>query len=92
MVVALQAGGQEMSSEQFARWLEQLLSGGPGNLVFVLGGPDGLPEDVIRRASRSLSLSRMTLTHEMARVFFLEQLYRALTIIKGEKYHHGHVV
>lgn len=88
-VVALNESGREMTSEGFASWLGRLLSGGADEICFVVGGHLGLSRQVLDRAREQLSLSRMTLTHEMARVLFLEQLYRAFTIMRGEPYHHG---
>jgi 23S rRNA (pseudouridine1915-N3)-methyltransferase len=87
-VVALEAGGKALSSEGFAGWLGKALASGSGEIAFVLGGHAGLGETVLGRARDRLSLSPMTLTHEMARVLFLEQLYRAFTILRGEQYHH----
>jgi 23S rRNA (pseudouridine1915-N3)-methyltransferase len=87
VVVTMDAGGRQMSSEGFAAWLGRLLAGGTGDLAFVLGGHEGLAPALTRRANHSLSLSKMTFTHEMARVLFLEQLYRAFTILRGEPYH-----
>ncbi len=89
VVVAMDASGRQMSSETFAAWLGRMLAGRAGDLAFVLGGHEGLAPAVARRADHSLSLSKMTFTHEMARVLFLEQLYRAFTILRGEPYHQG---
>ncbi|MCZ6833147.1 MAG: 23S rRNA (pseudouridine(1915)-N(3))-methyltransferase RlmH [Acidobacteria bacterium] len=86
--VALEAGGRSFSSEKFAAWLEGAMSRAGGDLVFMIGGHEGLAPAVSRRARERLSLSTMTLTHEMARVLLLEQIYRALTILRGEPYHH----
>lgn len=58
------------------------------NMTFVIGGPFGFSKDVYARANDKIALSQMTLTHQMVRLFFTEQLYRAFTILKGEKYHH----
>jgi len=81
--VLLDEGGRQMSSEEFARWLE-----GRASVDFVMGGAYGVSDRVREKAADTLSLSRMTLTHEMARVVFLEQLYRALMIRRGGGYHH----
>ena len=86
-VVALDAGGVAESSEGFARWLEKQQVQGGAPLSFVIGGADGLPPAVRARAARVLSLGPMTLPHKLARLILLEQIYRALTIIKGEPYH-----
>ena len=88
-VIALDEGGKQMTSEGFASWLGGLLSGGTPEIAFILGGHEGLAPGVLARAGKKLSLSSMTMTHEMARVLFVEQLYRAFTILRGEKYHHG---
>ncbi len=86
-VIVLDVDGVGESSEGFARWLEkQQIAGGPP-LAFVIGGADGLPAAVRAKATRKLSLGPMTLPHKLARLILLEQLYRALTIIKGEPYH-----
>ena len=58
------------------------------NLIFVIGGPYGFSQDMYSRANEKLSLSKMTFSHEMIRLFFIEQMYRAMTILKGEPYHH----
>ena len=77
-----------MSSAEFSSFLNQKFGSGSKNLVFVTGGPYGFDEGVRKRADSSLSLSRMTFSHQMVRLFFLEQLYRALTILRNEAYHH----
>ena len=87
-VVTLDEAGRQRTSQDMARWLERRLAAGTGELAFVLGGHDGLSPAVKERAREMLSLSKMTLTHEMVRVVFLEQLYRAFTILRGESYHH----
>lgn len=85
-VWALEAGGEEPTSETLARWIEGRMSGGARGIAFVIGAADGLPASVLRRAARRVSLSRLTLPHRLARVLLAEQLYRALTIIRGEPY------
>jgi len=86
-VVALDRGGKQLSSENFAAFLDE--AGGSGRrLVFVIGGAAGLDAAVLKRADKKISLSEMTFTHEMARVFLLEQIYRAETILAGKKYHY----
>lgn len=86
-VVLLDERGRELRSVEFARWLEQ-----KGNtarrLIFIIGGPYGFSPDVYARANEQLSLSKMTFSHQMVRLVFTEQLYRACTIIRGEPYHH----
>ena len=86
-VVLLDEHGREFRSIEFARWLEQKQQTAR-RLVFVIGGPYGFPQDVLARADERLSLSPMTFSHQLVRVVFLEQLYRAFTIIRGEHYHH----
>ena len=86
-VVLLDERGKELRSVDFARWLEQKKVTSR-RLVFVIGGPYGFSPAVYARANDQLSLSRMTFSHQMVRLVFTEQLYRACTIIKGEPYHH----
>lgn len=86
-VVLLDEHGREMRSVEFARWLEQKRLSAR-RLVFVIGGPYGFSPAVYQRANEQLSLSRMTFSHQMVRLVFTEQIYRACTIIKGEPYHH----
>jgi 23S rRNA (pseudouridine1915-N3)-methyltransferase len=85
-IIALDLKGKEYDSEGLAALIEQL-SQTPKRICFVIGGPLGLSKEVLDRAAHTVSLSRLTLTHEMSRLILLEQLYRAHTIIKGEKYH-----
>ena len=80
--------GMEVSSVEFARFLEKKMLSGIKRMVFVVGGPYGFSENVFARATGKLSLSKMTFSHQMVRLIFVEQLYRALTILKGEPYHH----
>ena len=86
-VVLLDEHGKEMTSVQYARWLQQR-SMNSRRLVFVIGGPYGFSPAVYSRADEKISLSLMTFSHQMVRLIFTEQLYRACTIIKGEPYHH----
>ena len=86
-VVLLDEHGKELRSIEYARWLEQKKQSAR-RLVFVIGGPYGFSDAVYTRADEKLSLSRMTFSHQMVRLIFTEQLYRACTIIKGEPYHH----
>jgi 23S rRNA (pseudouridine1915-N3)-methyltransferase len=87
-VILLDENGKEMTSREFAGYAERQMSSGVKRLIFVVGGPYGFSEAVYARADGKLSLSRMTFNHEMVRVFFVEQLYRAMTILRGEPYHH----
>jgi 23S rRNA (pseudouridine1915-N3)-methyltransferase len=85
-VVALDERGKEHASVDFARRLEAWLAAAK-DVAFVVGGSDGLSEAVLARAQERLALSRMTLAHRLARLVLVEQLYRAFTIVRGEKYH-----
>lgn len=87
-VVTLDEKGKELSSEGFAKVLGAWQDEGQ-HLCFVIGDAFGIGDEVKKRANFSLSLSKMTFTHQMVRLFFLEQLYRAFSIVKGKKYHHA---
>lgn len=86
-LVLLDEHGREPRSVDLARWLEQKQQSAR-RLVFAIGGPYGFSPQVYQRAQEQLSLSRLTFSHQMVRLVFAEQLYRACTIIKGEPYHH----
>jgi 23S rRNA (pseudouridine1915-N3)-methyltransferase len=88
-VVLLDERGKKLNSRAFAGWLEKKQHGSIRSVLFVVGGAYGFGEEVYRRADLTLSLSEMTFSHQLARLVFLEQLYRAFTIIRGEPYHHG---
>lgn len=85
-VVLLSERGKQMPSKRFARFIEDHMSAGTKEITFVIGGADGVTPAVEKRADLSLGLSEMTLTHEMARLFLAEQVYRAFTIIKNHPY------
>ena len=87
-LILLDERGEQRSSLDFAAYLEKQLSAGGHGLVFAVGGAYGFSEAVYARAQGQVSLSRMTFSHQMVRVLFAEQLYRAFTILKGEPYHH----
>ena len=87
-VVLLDEHGKELRSVEFSRWMEQKMQTVGKRLVFVIGGPYGFSPEVYARASEKLSLSPMTFSHQMVRLIFVEQLYRAMTIMRGEPYHH----
>ena len=87
-VVLLDERGREFRSVEFASMLEKRLSASSRDLVFVIGGAYGFSTEVYERASSKISLSKMTFSHQMVRTIFVEQLYRAFTIIRGESYHH----
>jgi 23S rRNA (pseudouridine1915-N3)-methyltransferase len=88
-LVLLDENGTEFSSQGFADFIAKKQVASLKRVVFLIGGPYGFHPTVYDRANFQLSLSRMTFSHQMVRLFFLEQLYRAYTIIKGEKYHHA---
>ena len=87
-MVLLDEHGQEFTSVKFARYIEQKMHTVPRRLVFVVGGPYGFSQAVYDRCNDKLSLSKMTFSHQMVRLFFTEQLYRAMTILNNEPYHH----
>lgn len=87
-VILLDERGRQKTSREFSEMIVEKMNRGLRRLVFVIGGPYGFSADVYARADSQLSLSRMTFTHEMVRLFFTEQVYRAMTIIRGEPYHH----
>jgi 23S rRNA (pseudouridine1915-N3)-methyltransferase len=84
LFVVLDEHGEELTSEQFAKFIKTHLN---KDLCFVIGGPDGLDRNVIEKADKIISLSRMTFNHEMTRLFLIEQLYRGFSIIEGKTYH-----
>jgi len=88
LLVALDERGQEFTSHEFAAFINGTLESGVRDMAFIIGGAMGLDESVTERSNKVLAMSRWTLTHEMARVVLLEQLYRAFTIIKGKTYHY----
>jgi 23S rRNA (pseudouridine1915-N3)-methyltransferase len=88
LLVLLDERGKELSSVQFADFMQQRFNSGVKNLVFFVGGAYGFSQEVYDRANFKLSLSKMTFSHQMIRMIFFEQLYRAMTILKGEPYHH----
>ncbi len=87
-VILLDEHGKELTSLQFAAYIEQKQQSSARRLVFVIGGPYGFSPDVYERCQEKLSLSKMTFSHQMVRLFFTEQLYRAMTILNNEPYHH----
>ena len=80
--------GESYTSRAFATFIERAMVSGERRLVFIIGGPYGFSSEVYERADGQVSLSRMTFSHQMVRLFAIEQLYRAQTIIRGEPYHH----
>lgn len=87
-VVLLDERGKEFTSREFSTFIQHKMNTVSRNLVFIIGGPYGFSKAVYDRADSLLSLSRMTFSHEMVRLFFIEQIYRAMTILRGEPYHH----
>ncbi len=87
-LVLLDERGEMLSSREFSDDISRLMTTMQYDLVFVIGGPYGFSQAMYSRANAMLSLSRMTMTHEMVRLFFIEQVYRAMTILRGEPYHH----
>ncbi len=86
-LILLDEGGKEFGSRLFADYLQKRMNMGAKRIVFVVGGAFGFSEEVYQRANGTLSLSKMTFSHQMVRLFFLEQLYRACTILNNEPYH-----
>lgn len=87
-VILMDEKGSEFTSTQFAAYINKKEVTTSANLIFIIGGPYGFDASVYQRANDKISLSRMTFSHQMVRLFFVEQLYRAYTIMKGEPYHH----
>jgi 23S rRNA (pseudouridine1915-N3)-methyltransferase len=87
--VLLDVAGKQLNSESFAKYLQQIMNKGIRDLGFVIGGPYGFSDEVYGAVSESISLSQMTFSHQIIRLVFLEQLYRAFTILRGEPYHHA---
>jgi len=87
-MILLDERGSEFSSLEFSKWIEKKMISGIRQLVFVIGGPYGFSKMVYQRADFKISLSQLTFSHQMVRLVFVEQIYRAMTIIKNEPYHH----
>ena len=87
-LILLDERGKSLSSRDLAKFMQVEMNRGLKNTVFCIGGAYGFSEEVYRRADQKISLSPMTFTHQMVRLFFTEQIYRAFTILRGEKYHH----
>jgi 23S rRNA (pseudouridine1915-N3)-methyltransferase len=88
ILILLDENGKQMSSEAFANYLQKHMNSGIKTLLFIIGGPYGFSEAVYSRANGKLSLSKMTFSHQMVRLFFIEQIYRGFTILRNEPYHH----
>ena len=87
-VVLLDEHGKEFTSIEFSKYIEKKMTSVPKRLVFIVGGPYGFSQEVKERANEKISLSKMTFSHEMIRLIFTEQLYRAFAILNNEPYHH----
>jgi 23S rRNA (pseudouridine1915-N3)-methyltransferase len=87
-VVLLDEKGNQFATVEFAGWLEKRLLNHSKRILFIIGGPWGFSEEVHKISNMKLSLSRMTFSHQLVRLLFVEQLYRAFSIIRGEPYHH----
>lgn len=88
LLILLDENGKEYTSVEFSKFIAQKQNASVKRLVFCIGGPFGFDESIYKRANAKIALSQMTFSHQMVRLFFAEQLYRAYTILKGEKYHH----
>ncbi|PID95730.1 MAG: 23S rRNA (pseudouridine(1915)-N(3))-methyltransferase RlmH [Bacteroidetes bacterium] len=88
IVTLLDVRGKQLNSEDFSNFIQKNMISGAKNLSFIIGGAYGFSEEMYKRANFKISLSKMTFSHQLIRVVFLEQLYRAMTILKGEPYHH----
>jgi len=87
-LILLDEKGKSYNSVLFSQFLQKKMNSGLKTLVFVIGGPYGFSEEIYSRAQGKISLSAMTFSHQMVRLFFIEQLYRAFTILRNEPYHH----
>lgn len=87
-LILLDEKGKEFRSIDFSKFLQKKMNAGMKQLVFVIGGPYGFSDTVYKKAQGKVSLSKMTFSHQMIRLFMIEQLYRAFTILKNEPYHH----
>ncbi|MGE4288067.1 MAG: 23S rRNA (pseudouridine(1915)-N(3))-methyltransferase RlmH [Salinivirgaceae bacterium] len=88
LLILLDEGGKTFNSLEFSDWINSLMLSGKKRMIFVVGGPYGFSEQVYQKADFKLSLSKMTFSHQLIRLLFCEQFYRANTILKGEPYHH----
>ncbi len=88
VLILLDEKGKQMGSIDFSNYLQKHMNSGIKQLVFAIGGPYGFSQEVNTKAQGEISLSKMTFSHQMVRLFFIEQLYRGFTILKNEPYHH----
>ena len=91
VLILLDENGKQMDSVSFSNYLQKYMNSGIKQLVFAIGGPYGFSQEVYNKAQGKLSLSKMTFSHQMVRLFVIEQLYRGFTILKNEPYHHRYV-
>lgn len=89
ILVLLDENGKEFSSKSFSVWIKDEMNKGPKSITFVIGGAYGFSEEIYKVAHYKISLSKMTFNHQMVRMIFIEQIYRAFSILRGEPYHHG---
>ena len=89
VLVLLDENGKQLDSVGFSSYLQKYMNSGIKQLIFVIGGPYGFSDEVYKKAQSKLSLSKMTFSHQMVRLFFIEQLYRGFTILRNEPYHHN---
>ena len=87
-IILLDEHGRERRSMEFAQWIQKKMSAGPRRIVFVVGGPYGFAPSIHQMRNEEISLSQMTFSHQMIRLLFVEQIYRAMTILHNEPYHH----
>ncbi|WP_223549154.1 23S rRNA (pseudouridine(1915)-N(3))-methyltransferase RlmH [Aestuariivivens sp. NBU2969] len=88
VLILLDENGQQFTSIAFSKQLQKRMNSGIKQLIFVIGGPYGFSQEVYHRANEKIALSKMTFSHQMIRLFFIEQLYRGFTILRNEPYHH----
>lgn len=88
VLILLDENGKQLDSVAFSGYLQKQMNSGIKTLIFVIGGPYGFSESVYKRANGKIGLSKMTFSHQMVRLFFIEQLYRGFTILRNEPYHH----
>jgi len=88
VLILLDENGKQIDSVEFSSYIQKHMNSGIKQLVFVIGGPYGFSEDIYSKANGKISLSKMTFSHQMIRLFFIEQLYRGFTILRHEPYHH----
>ncbi len=87
-VILLDENGKDYTSLEFSKFIQKRLNSGAKTIVFLIGGAYGFSDEIYSRAQAKIALSKMTFSHQMVRMFFLEQVYRAFTILKGQPYHH----